>query len=195
MDGRSACICCTKPNYIVHTGVYANRNRQLFGRMMRGGGIFDEHMLKAIHKLRSAGKWKIIALTNNFSALDKASPDPSDPSHIPKSELENLGWGDGGAAPARLRALFDDFCDSSAFGMRKPEPEFYVAACKRNGIDPREAVFLDDIGINLKTAQKLGMETIHVPLGGSLAAVKKLEEKLGIDLTGRNSQATDGAKL
>jgi HAD superfamily hydrolase (TIGR01509 family) len=31
--------------------------------------------------------------------------------------------------------------------MRKPEPEFYIAACKRNGIDPKEAVFLDDIGM------------------------------------------------
>jgi len=95
----------------------------------------------------AAGKWKIIALTNNFSALDKASPDPLDPSHIPKSEFEYLGWGDGGAAPPRLRALFDDFCDSSAFGMRKPEPEFYIAACKRNGIDPKAAIFLDDIGM------------------------------------------------
>lgn len=94
-----------------------------------------------------AGKWKIIALTNNFSALDKASPDPSDPGHIPRSEFEYLGWGDGGAAPPRLRALFDDFCDSSALGMRKPEPEFYVAACKRNGIAPKDAVFLDDIGM------------------------------------------------
>jgi len=163
--------------------------------MMKGGGVFDEHILTAINKLRAAGKWKIIALTNNFSALDKASLDPSDPSHIPKSEFEIIGWGDNGAAPARLRVLFDDFCDSSVFGMRKPEPEFYVAACKRNEIDPREAVFLDDIRINLKTAQKLGMETIHVPLGGSLAAVKKLEEKLGIDLTSRNSRVTGAAKL
>lgn len=95
----------------------------------------------------AAGRWKIIALTNNFSGLDKASPDPSDPSHIPNSEFEFLGWGDGGAAPPHLRALFDDFCDSSTFGMRKPEPEFYVAACKRNHVDPAETVFLDDIGM------------------------------------------------
>lgn len=29
--------------------------------------------------------------------------------------------------------------------MRKPEPEFYIEACKRNDIQPKEAVFLDDI--------------------------------------------------
>jgi len=48
---------------------------------------------------------------------------------------------------------------------------------------------------NLKAAQKLGMETIHVPLGGSLAAVKQLEEKLGIDLTSPSSQVMDIGKL
>jgi len=79
--------------------------------------------------------------------------------------------------------------------MRKPEPQFYIAMCKRNAIDPKNAVFLDDIGINLKAARKLGMETIHVPLGGSLVAVRELEEKLGINLTSSSTQATDIAKL
>ncbi|KAF7972096.1 hypothetical protein HWV62_18912 [Athelia sp. TMB] len=165
---------------------------QLFGRMMRGGGVFDPHILTAIQNIRAAGKWKIIALTNNFTALDHASPDPFDPTHIPDSEFEFLGWGEGGAAPHHLRVLFDDFCDSSAFGMRKPEPEFYIAACEQNGIEPKDAVFLDDIGANLKAAEKLGMETIHVALGESLAAVKKLEAKLGIDLT---TPLVAGAKL
>jgi HAD superfamily hydrolase (TIGR01509 family) len=30
---------------------------------------------------------------------------------------------------------------------RKPEPEFYLLACERNGIKPQEAVFLDDLGM------------------------------------------------
>ncbi|THH33860.1 hypothetical protein EUX98_g218 [Antrodiella citrinella] len=79
--------------------------------------------------------------------------------------------------------MFDDFIDSSAFGMRKPEPEFYLMACKRNGISPQQAVFLDDLGLNLKAAQQLGMETIQVQIGGSLQAISQLEKKLGIDLT------------
>ena len=90
------------------------------------------------------------------------------------SELRFLGW-DEGAVPAKLRAMFDDFVDSSEVGMRcvhthlhrtpcmlavlpftgvilksrdrKPEPEFYLLACKRNGINPRDAVFLDDLGL------------------------------------------------
>ncbi|KII88688.1 hypothetical protein PLICRDRAFT_633875 [Plicaturopsis crispa FD-325 SS-3] len=154
--------------------------RELFGAMMRDGGTYDEHILKAIHRIRAAGNHKIIALTNNFSKTDTAAP-------IPASELEFLGWQEGGATPPRLRALFDDFCDSSALGMRKPDPAFYLLACQRNGVTPSEAVFLDDIGLNLKAAKELGMETIHVPLGGTREAVRQLERKLGIDLTSQDT--------
>jgi hypothetical protein len=93
----------------------------------------------SINSYPAAGKWRIIALTNNFSHTSSTS--------IPQSELEFLGWQDGGVTPPHLRALFDDFCDSSTLGMRKPEVGFYLAACERNGIKPGEAVFLDDIGM------------------------------------------------
>jgi len=158
--------------------------RELFGAMMQEAKTYDPHILQAITRIRAAAKHRIIALTNNFARTSTEDP-------IPLSELIFLGWEDG-ATPNQLRELFDDFCDSSQLGMRKPEPEFYIAACKRNGITPNEAVFLDDIGINLKAAKKLGMETIHVPIGGTLDAVKKLEAKLGIDLT---SSLPEVAKL
>lgn len=54
----------------------------------------------------AAGKHKIIALTNNYAKAD-ATPD----------EAKFLGWEEG-ATPDTLRGLFDDFCDSSKFGMR-----------------------------------------------------------------------------
>jgi len=58
-----------------------------------------------------------------------------------------------------------------------------LLACRRNGVQPEECVFLDDLGMNLKAAKAIGMETIHVPIGGSEMAIKALEKKLGIDLT------------
>jgi len=36
--------------------------------------------------------------------------------------------------------------------------------------------------MNLKVAKALGMQTIRVPIGGSLEAVRSLESILGIDL-------------
>jgi len=100
---------------------------------------------------------------------------------IPEAELEFLGWQDG-PVPNHLRDLFDSFYDSSAVGLRKPDPRFYLHACKDSGINPEQIVFLDDIGMNLKTAKQLGMTTIHVPIDGTLQAVKQLGEYLGIDL-------------
>lgn len=144
--------------------------RELFGAMMREAQTYDPHMRNAILRIRSTARWKVIALTNNFQKAE-----------VPQSEREFLGWTEG-AIPTHLLTLFDDFCDSSRLGMRKPEPEFYLAACSRNNLQPHEAIFLDDIGINLKVAKKLGMDTIRVPIGGTLKAVEELGIKLGIDL-------------
>ncbi|THH20369.1 hypothetical protein EW146_g979 [Bondarzewia mesenterica] len=138
--------------------------------------------------ISAAKRWRLIALTNNFSKSDTslighdAAVSEKYPGITLESELNFLGWEEG-AVPQSLRDLFDDFVDSSEVGMRKPEPEFYLLACRRNNIMPEEAVFLDDLGHNLRAARYLGMETIHVPIGGSLGALRELGGKLGIDLT------------
>ncbi|KAI0811269.1 HAD-like protein [Irpex lacteus] len=162
--------------------------RELFGMMMRKSQSYDDRVVEAIRRIRAAGKWRVIALTNNWAtanleALGEGLPVPAKYSGLDlKEEIKWLGWEEG-AVSSQLRAMFDDFCDSSEQGMRKPEQRFYLLACKRSNIAPHEAVFLDDLGINLKAARDLGMETIHVPIGGSFGALKKLEEKLGVDLT------------
>ena len=63
---------------------------------------------------------------------------------------------------AAVLALFDAVVESSKVGVRKPDPRFYELACQRLGIEPAEAVFLDDLGINLKPAKAMGMTTIKV---------------------------------
>ena len=58
--------------------------------------------------------------------------------------------------------MFDFVFESSKENVRKPDPEFYLRACERGEVNPAEVVFLDDLGINLKPAKKLGMKTIKV---------------------------------
>jgi putative hydrolase of the HAD superfamily len=70
--------------------------------------------------------------------------------------------GRGGSAHAEVLALFDVIVESSVVGFRKPDPAFYTLACERLGIEPEQAVFLDDLGVNLKPARALGMTTIKV---------------------------------
>jgi FMN phosphatase YigB (HAD superfamily) len=123
------------------------------------------------HQVTALGKYRIISLTNNFSAVDPSNLPPPPlgfnqkyPDFVSvEAEIKSLGWHQG-VAPPQLTNLFDDFCDSSLVGMRqvfpvstrcvnsdprrlcsKPEPEFYLAACRRNRVHPRECVFLDDL--------------------------------------------------
>ena len=78
------------------------------------------------------------------------------------------------------KSHFDHVIDSSVVGTRKPEPDFYARSCEVIGVEPSEAVFLDDLGINLKPARKLGMTTIKV--FSEEQAIADLEETLGLSL-------------
>jgi putative hydrolase of the HAD superfamily len=77
--------------------------------------------------------------------------------------------------------LFDLVLESSKEGIRKPNPAFYLRACERLQIEPAQAVFLDDLGINLKPAKELGMTTIKVT--SEAQAIEELSQTLGIDFT------------
>jgi putative hydrolase of the HAD superfamily len=61
--------------------------------------------------------------------------------------------------------VFDTFShviESAKVGVRKPEKQFFLTACDVIGVKPKSAVFLDDIGSNLKPAREMGMTTIKV---------------------------------
>ncbi|HEX6420575.1 MAG TPA: HAD family phosphatase [Acidimicrobiales bacterium] len=59
--------------------------------------------------------------------------------------------------------LFDVVVDSSAVGMRKPDPAIFVHTLDRlGGVAPAEAVFLDDVEGNLAGARKAGLHTVLV---------------------------------
>lgn len=77
-------------------------------------------------------------------------------------------------------SLFDGIIESSRVGVRKPDPAFYELACEQLGIEPAEAVFLDDLGINLKPARALGMTTIKVV--DPAVAITELETVVGFAL-------------
>ena len=53
-------------------------------------------------------------------------------------------------------------------------------ACEKARIEPSEAVFLDDLGINLKPAKILGMETIKVI--NSTDALQELQKFISIKI-------------
>ncbi|KAM3580144.1 hypothetical protein VKS41_007381 [Umbelopsis sp. WA50703] len=141
--------------------------KELFQAMMRETSVVDERIFYAIKQLKASGKFKVAALTNNFEYPDNDL-----------AEVEALG----GKLPDELRLLFDEFVESRVVGLRKPDPKFYQHACKLIGVEPSEAIFLDDIGMNLRAAKHLGMSTIQVMMGNSLPAVEKLQQLVQLDL-------------
>ena len=98
-------------------------------------------------------------------------------------------WVSFGDFPSDARAdgrdgalqLFDHVIESSKVGVRKPDPRFYELACETCGVEPHEAVFLDDLGVNLKPAAAMGMTTIKVVDPDE--ALAELEEVVGFPVT------------
>jgi len=56
-----------------------------------------------------------------------------------------------------LGALADTVVISSEVGIRKPSRKIYAIACQRLGIDPHQAVMVDDLQQNLDGAARLGI--------------------------------------
>jgi putative hydrolase of the HAD superfamily len=112
-------------------------------------------MLEAVRRIRSGGL-RAAVLTNN--------------------------WVGDGMGAEILKPLFDAFVESSVVGLRKPDPRIYQHTCDAIDVAPSEAIFLDDIGRNLKAARSLGMTTIKVDDPDD--ALRELEALLGLPLLG-----------
>jgi len=101
--------------------------------------------------------------------------------------------GDGGPVDglARVFALFDHVIESSKAGLRKPDPQIYQMACDALGVAPPNAVYLDDLGVNLKPARDLGMTTIKVV--DPDVALEELEAAVGFPVRQEDTASPKGA--
>jgi epoxide hydrolase-like predicted phosphatase len=101
---------------------------------------------------------------------------------VPRALLTNnvQEFGDGWRSSFPVAELFPVVVDSCEVGMRKPDPRIYELTCDRLGVQPADAVFLDDLGVNLKPARVLGMTTIKV--GDPAVALAELTAVLGFPL-------------
>lgn len=82
-------------------------------------------------------------------------------------------------AVAAVMARFDVLIESSKEGIRKPDPAIYTMACEQLGVAPDTCVFLDDLGINLKPARAMGMQTIKVL--NEAQAIDELSQLTGLE--------------
>ena len=127
-------------------------------------GQIRPEMVNALQKIK--GKLKQACLTNNIQSLKKETFEENNVSVSGKHE--------------EIMKLFDFVIESSKVNLRKPDPAFYKLACEKAKIEPFEAVFLDDLGINLKPAKILGMKTIKVI--DSIDALQELQKLIPIEV-------------
>jgi len=130
---------------------FENESRAL-GHSIRGQSVIDllsgdlrPRMVSVLKQCKA--RFKVACLTNNVKSG------------------EGPGMARTTERAARMQevmGLFDLVLESSKEGIRKPNPAFYLRACEKLRIQPKQAVFLDDLGINLKPAKDLGMTTIKV---------------------------------
>ena len=127
-------------------------------------GQIRPEMVNALQKIK--GKLIQACLTNNIQSLKKETFEENNVSVSGKHE--------------DIMKLFDFVIESSKVNLRKPDPAFYKLACEKAEIEPFEAVFLDDLGINLKPAKILGMKTIKVI--DSIDALQELQKLIPIEV-------------
>ena len=111
------------------------------------GGDLRPQMLEALRRCHD--RLKTALLTNNFVPLDA----PRDAAADATGRAGLMG---------QVLDHFDVVVESSRVSLRKPDPAIYRLVCDELGVEPAEAVFLDDLGINLKPARAMGMTTIKV---------------------------------
>lgn len=130
-------------------------------------GQVRPRMVEAVQRCR--GRFITACLTNNFRNREALAASAD----VAGNAARDREWRDA-------LALFDQVIESSKVGARKPEKAFFELACKRLSIEPEEAVFLDDLGTNLKPARSMGMRTIKVT--DPDAALDELGTMLGMVL-------------
>jgi 2-haloacid dehalogenase len=117
---------------------HAENIRAFYGRWeeMLGGPI--EGTVEIFKELKAQGKYKIYALTN-WSA--ETYP-------IAQKHYDFLNW-------------FDGVVMSGAEKMRKPDPAFFQLLLDRYQLKAEEVLFIDDNFRNIKSALKMGVDSIH----------------------------------
>jgi putative hydrolase of the HAD superfamily len=125
-----------------------------FRRRYHADEAINEAVLDLIRKLR--GRYKLAILSNSPPDLSRWLAD----------------W--------QMRDLFDVVFCSGDEGRIKPDPAAFKLTLERLGVEPGEAVFIDDTPEHVEAARKLGIQGIVFTTAGALK--DNLKKILGFDV-------------
>ena len=98
--------------------------------------VVNQELVALIHKLRP--RYKIGLLSNAWNDLRQVL-----------------------ATRLPIGHLFDDMLISAEVGLGKPDPRIYHLAVERLGVQPHEAIFIDDVLVNVEAARAVGLIALH----------------------------------
>ena len=98
--------------------------------------VVNQELVALIHKLRP--RYKIGLLSNAWNDLRQVL-----------------------ATRLPIGHLFDDMLISAEVGLGKPDPRIYHLAVERLGVQPHEAIFIDDVLVNVEAARSVGLQAVH----------------------------------
>ena len=80
-----------------------------------------------------------------------------------KTAILSNAWSDAREALLHfgLDCEVDTLIISAEEGLAKPDPRIYTLAAERLGVQPEQAVFLDDLIENVEGARAVGMRAVH----------------------------------
>jgi HAD superfamily hydrolase (TIGR01509 family) len=68
----------------------------------------------------------------------------------------------------KIDSLFDSTAISYEVKSVKPSADIFLVCLKRLGVEPQEALFIDDSMTNVDAARKLNMQALHYPKFGAM---------------------------
>ena len=136
---------------------YFHEHGTTLAGLMAGHGVDPHEFLDFVHDIELA---RLAADPRLVAALDR----------LPGRKLVFTNGDETYArrvlARLGLANAFDGMHDIHAMNyVPKPQPASYAALCERHDIDPKRALFAEDMARNLEPAKALGMVTVWVDNG------------------------------
>ncbi len=101
-----------------------------------GGDRLDRELIDLLRSLR--GRYRTALLSNAWDDL---------------RQVLTERWG--------ISDAFDELIISAEVGLAKPDPRIYHLTAQRLGVEPQQAVFVDDMPRNVQAAREQGMHAIQ----------------------------------
>jgi FMN phosphatase YigB (HAD superfamily) len=89
---------------------------------------------------------------------------------------------------------FDVIVDVAVLGVRKPDPEPYLAAAERLGLAPADCIFVDDMQVNCDGAEAVGMASHRFWITDPGSSISTLRARLDAPSTDLPTPATDRSR-